>query len=269
MDWKRFNERVEALLRLNSSAVAVTMIEPGDPDPKGCGDPPQPLTLCQFITMARVHGAKLFATPDNVLCSIAQGMLGFDRLPDVAPRFAGGRTATVKAYNNILEDMPKVALGTYRGAAIVQLSQAEFEPDVILFVSDPARMTRLLHATTFHTGERIQMHTAAEAGTCGEALAGCLVSRKPTIGFPCYGSRSYGLIADDELIFALPAHLAESCLDGLEKTHARLNPYPIRKFLSPPPWPRVNFLLKELTPEGEAELKKMKKAAGHVIEDED
>jgi len=30
MDWKRFNERVEALLRLNSSAVAVTVIEDED-----------------------------------------------------------------------------------------------------------------------------------------------------------------------------------------------------------------------------------------------
>ena len=73
---------------------------------------------------------------------------------------------------------------------------------------------------------------------------------------------------DDELIFVVPAHLADSCLDGLEKTHARVSPYPIRKFLSPPPWPRVNFLLKNLTPEGETALKEMKRAAGHVIEDE-
>ena len=266
IDWQAWNAKVDSLLRLNSSVVAVKFIGKDEEAPAGLTEPPKPITICQFVTLARVHGEKLFATPDNVLCGIAQGVLGLDALPNVAPRYAGGRVANEQAYNNILRDMPKVPNGKYRALAITALSAANFEPDLLLFVTDPARMTRLLHAVTFHTGERVHIGTSAEAGTCGEAMAACMVSGKPKAGFPCYGTRAFGLVGDDELLFAVPASTAESFLDGLEKTHARISPYPIKKFISPPPWPRVNYILKNITPEGEAELKKMKEAAGHVVE---
>jgi|LSQX01.3.fsa_nt_gb uncharacterized protein (DUF169 family) len=266
-DWKHFNDRVEKLLRLNSPAVAVKMIANDEEAPAGYSDPPEPITMCQFVTNARVNGLKLLATPDNILCGIAQGMLGLDAMPNVAPRYAGGRVANEAFYNKILRDMPMVKKGVYRAVALTALESVDFEPDLILFVTDPARMTRLLHGVTYHNGERVRIGTAAEAGTCGEAMGACLATGKPAIGFPCYGTRLFGQVADNELLFALPASYADDFLDGLEKTHARISPYPIKKFLTPPPYPRCNYMAKHLTAEDEAALREMKKQAGHEIEE--
>ncbi len=269
MDWNLFNGRVEKLLRLNSSVVAVKMVRKGEAPPEGLGDPPQDYTMCQFVTAARVHGLSLLATPDNILCGIAQGMLGLDALPNVAPRFAGARVANARAYQNILRDMPKVKQGIYGAVAVAPLEAASFDPDLLLFVTDPARILRLLHGFSYRRGERVNVRTAAEAGTCGEAMAACLAAGEPALGFPCYGTRAYGLVGDDQLIFALPADRAGQVLDGLEKTHARISPYPIRQFLNTPPYPRVNFLRKKLTPGEEEELIQMLRERGAEPEPEE
>ena len=125
IDWQAWNAKVDSLLRLNSSVVAVKFIGKDEEAPAGLTEPPKPITICQFVTLARVHGEKLFATPDNVLCGIAQGVLGLDALPNVAPRYAGGRVANEQAYNNILRDMPKVPNGKYRALAITALVRGE------------------------------------------------------------------------------------------------------------------------------------------------
>jgi len=87
-------------------------------------------------------------------------------------------------------------------------------------------MTRLIHASTWKSGERIVVRTAAEAGTCGEGIAATYLLKRPTIAFPCYGTRRFGLAMDDEIIFAIPSQGMDELLEGLEKTH-RAMPYPI------------------------------------------
>ena len=44
-------------------------------------------------------------------------MLGLDAMPNVAPRYAGGRVANEAFYNKILRDMPMVKKGVYRAVA--------------------------------------------------------------------------------------------------------------------------------------------------------
>ncbi len=108
------------------------------------------------------------------------------------------------------------------------MESTPIEPDLALIFGDGAQMTMLIHAATWHTGERLSVETAAEAGTCGEGIAATYILNEPTIAFPCHGTRSFGLADDDEIIMGVPAWKMEELMDGLVKRQAA-RPYPIRQ----------------------------------------
>lgn len=228
VDWRAYSRELAELLRLRTLPVAVKFSE----EELGGGAEP-PMTVCQMVSRARVFGETVVANRRTVFCVIAKRMLGLAELPpDVPERFAGLRTETAEAYARILDDMPKVELGRYSSVVISPLESVEGDPDVILVFANGAQMTRLLHAATWKTGERVSVRTAAEAGTCGEAIAAAFVRGSYTVAFPCYGTRVYGLAADDEIIFSYPASLAEELLEGLRRTH-EFAPYPPRVQMRP------------------------------------
>ena len=72
------------------------------------------------------------------------------------------------------------------------------------------------------------------AGTCGEAM-GPAWRQANLRSVPLLWYSPFGQVADNELLFALPASYADDFLDGLEKTHARISPYPIEN----PDAPRI------------------------------
>lgn len=219
---------------------------------------PADLTVCQLVTLARIHGQVVLGDKDNIVCGIAQAMLGLAPFQkDQASRYAGLRVRDEEAYWNILRDMPKVPVGSREAVLLAPLEATPLEPESILVFADGARVLRLLHAVTWKTGERVAVRTAAEAGTCGEGIAAVTVTGKSVVAFPCYGTRAFGLVADDEIIFALPAGMIEDFMEGLEATHARMSPYPIRKWVHTPPSPRVFFIKPDLSPEQQAQLSQM------------
>ncbi len=219
---------------------------------------PADLTVCQLVTLARIHGQVVLGDADNIVCGIARAMLGLAPFQkDQASRYAGLRVRDEETYWNILRDMPKVPVGSREAVLVAPLEATPVEPESILVFADGARMLRLLHAVTWKTGERVAVRTAAEAGTCGEGIAAVTVTGKPVVAFPCYGTRAFGLVADDEIIFALPAGMIDDFMEGLEATHARMSPYPIRKWVHTPPPPRVFFIKPDLSPEQQAQLSQM------------
>lgn len=216
MNWKEYEEELMKLLRLRTYPVAVKFV-----DEELEGNVEKPMTVCQMVTKARIEGESLVANRKTVFCSIARHFLGLERMPeDIPERFAGRRTETAEAYRNIIRDMPSVELGKYRSVLISPLSKVNGDPDVILIFADGAQMTRLLHGATWKDGRRVSVRTAAEAGTCGEAIASTFVRDDYTVAFPCYGTRIYGLAADNEIIFGFPRKLAEDLMRGLEETHS-------------------------------------------------
>lgn len=258
MDWQAVSQRVVELIRLPSSPVAVRLLHKGEPVPPDV-QRPAGMTVCQLVTLARIHGQAVLGDAESIVCGVARAMLGLAAFQkDQAGRFAGLRVRDEEAYWNILRDMPKVPAGSREAVVVAPLEGTPVEPESILIFADGARMLRLLHAVTWKTGERVAVRTAAEAGTCGEAIAAVTVTGKPAVGFPCYGSRTFGLVADDEIIFALPAGMVGDFMEGLEATHARISPYPIRKWVSPPPSPRVYFIKPDLSPQEQEELARMR-----------
>ena len=247
--WVKASEVLMRLLRLRTWPVAVKLYRRGEEVPCDVVGPAEPITICQFVNIARVHGKPLLGRMRDIVCAYAQSFLGFADFPEdlvAGERQAGRRTEKAEVYERILRDMPRIAAGETEAVLVSPLNIAR-AVDVVLIFANPAQMTRLIHASTWKRGERITVRTAAEAGTCGEGIAATYLLRKPTIAFPCYGTRRFGLAADDELIFGVPAEAMDELLEGLEKTHAAM-PYPIVRQVEVTPKPPSLYTIRREPP---------------------
>jgi uncharacterized protein (DUF169 family) len=230
MDVENIQERLIRLLRLRTTPVAVTLMKNKEDIPAGIERPKIRLTICQMVALSRIHERVLAGGMDEIICSYAQSVLGFADWPEdmiSGERRAGTRVEDVTASSNLIENIPKIETDSFEAIVTAPLAKTPFKPDLILLFANPAQMTRLIHAATWKTGERLSFTTAAEAGTCAEGIAATYLRNDVNIAFPCYGTRRFGMAADSELIFGIPIEKIDEIMDGLEKTHAVGSTYPI------------------------------------------
>ncbi len=245
---KKVSEGMMNSLRLRTLPVGVKLLrDPKELDP-ACEILDEPLTFCQFVTYARVYGRSLGVTQENLVCAIAKGNLGFSDFPQgMAERFAIVRTSTADAFERILHTGLRIEPGRFQTTLVAPLGEMSVDPDVVLLFVDGAQMTRLIYAATYQTGERLSINTAAECGTCGEGVAAAFMKDKPTVSFPCYGTRRFALAEDNELIFSFPFRYGPEILRGLEMTEKGGFKYPILRQLSSPKAPAL-YRIREAQP---------------------
>lgn len=171
---------------------------------------PMKLNICQLISMARHGGRATAAVPDRMVCAIGASCTG---LVKTTPAFVSGEAAvgkyTVDAatgqvfFGNTykLGDAGKV----FDAIEIAPLGDAAFEPQVVLFYTNPAQVMRLVHAVIRSSGEKVAADTVAEAAVCS-AIGFVVGEDRPVIGFPCAGDRRFGGTQNHELVFAAPWH---------------------------------------------------------------
>jgi uncharacterized protein (DUF169 family) len=245
-NWGFISERLIRLLRLRTSPVAVKLYGREEEIPQGIEKPTRPITLCQFVNLSRIHGKILLGKMENIVCAYAQSFLGFSDFPPdllAGKRAIGRRTETAEAYEKILRDMPKINGGETVAVLTSPLEKMPVEPDLVLVFGNAAQVMRLIHSATWKRGERMSIRTAAEAGTCGEGIAATYLLKRPTIAFPCYGSRRFGLAGDDEIIFGIPIENLGEILECLEKSHKTL-PYPILQQVEVTPEPPLIYYIR-------------------------
>lgn len=260
---KRVSEGMMNSLRLRTLPVGVKLLKDPKELPQACEILDEPLTFCQFVTYARVYGRTMGVTQKNLVCAIAKGNLGFSDFPaDLPKRFAIARTSTAEGFSKILQTALRIEPGRFQAALVAPLKEISLDPDIVLLFADGAQMTRLLYAATYHTGDRLNISTAGECGTCGEGVASAFIKDKPTISFPCYGTRRFALAEDNELIFSFPFHAAWEIWRGLEMTEKGGFKYPILRQISAPQPPAL-YRIREVEPPEEY-FASLRQLAGEV-----
>ncbi len=257
---KKIADEYMNILRLKTLPVGVKLLERRQDLPPQGEILEQPYTFCQFVTLARVYGRTLGVTNENLVCAIAKAFLGFADFPkDLAQRFAFVRTSTAEAFERILQSGLRLQPNQTQAALVAPLEGIPGDPDVVLLFGDGAQMTRLIYSATYETGERLNISTAAECGTCGEGVAAAFIKDKPTVSFPCYGTRRFALAEDNELIFSFPYKYSRQILRALEITQKGGFKYPILRQISSPQPPAL-YRIREAKPPDEywANLEKFK-----------
>ena len=233
-EWSKLAKRLEDSLRLRTFPVAVKLFENVEEMEKieklkKLDFKP---TLFQMIALARVYGWTMGATAEDFIAPNCAAIIGLCELPEISSK----GTLYLGLWHEKEEDAQKkgesivtIPAGKYKAVAIGPLSRERFEPDIVIIYGNPAQMQRIINGLQWEDYEPFQFFHVGETG-CGDSIARCYITKKPSLSIPCYGERRYGYAMDDELNIAIPPEMIEKLIrgmDGLQRSGIR---YPIACF---------------------------------------
>jgi uncharacterized protein (DUF169 family) len=188
---------------------------------------PSQRRYCQALMGAR-QGKKYLITADNLSCPAAAAAFGFSPLP---PKLVSGEMpakmgifGNSKAVQNTLNSMTRLEMGRYRMIALCPLSEAPFEPDVVVVESAPEHLMWIALALVFEEGGRLEFTTAILQATCVDSTIIPFVTQRLNASLGCYGCREATNMAESECVLGFPVKDLNTIVHSLEKLNQKAIP---------------------------------------------
>jgi len=220
-------------VRPDTFPLAIRMLKPGDPIPKGLRMPSEAFhenwIVCQSIGVARRYGWGIVIGRDDVICPLSAIAFGF-RAPN--DEYIRGQAAVGmycendEAAANLEAATWRFEPGAYEYLCVAPLSRATFEPHVVAVYGNSAQVMRLVTAALYQRGGRLESTTGGRLD-CADIVIQTLRTDEPKVIIPCNGDRVFGMTQDHEMVFAFPWRYIDGILAGLEGTHKGGVRYPI------------------------------------------
>lgn len=232
VDLKEIDREMSTYIRHQTSPLAIKMLQSADEIPEGAKNPLKdfgaPFTLCQAIGLCRRENVTVVLDGESQSCPIASAGLGFMKPEEYlsGKHLLAPLNQSVEARKRVAESMPRFEFGTYSNILIAPILSAEFDPDAIVFYGSCAQVMRMVQAAVFATGEALTSRSAGSGGCLLPVVASTLENRCKYV-LPGNGERRLGLVADDEMAFAMPKGRFEEVIQGLDLTHKGKQTYPI------------------------------------------
>ncbi len=211
-------------LRLRTFPVGVKFLKDKSAFPKKTRQPSTALgkkiTICQAVTMARLHGWAMGLTREDLICVPAMIAFGFtgsaERVGTLAKLFC-------QASFSQDEDAARTETGSidflenqeYTAILLAPLHRELFEPDTIVFYGNAAQVMRMIHAAVYRSGNRVSGKFGGKM-ECTEYLISPFSTGVPRVAIPGNGDRVFAMTQDDELVFAIPGGDLEKLAEALK-----------------------------------------------------
>ncbi len=255
--WDQIAESISNTLRLKTFPLAVKFLTENDSFPEKTRQPSKAMgkkiTICQGITLARVYGWTVGLTKDDLICLPALLAFGMTSTPDPADalarlfcdlNFGSGKEASMREVQSI----SRFENNEFRAVLMAPLQKGLFDPDTVVLYGNPAQMMRIIQAMVFESEARIPGNFGGKV-ECSEYLIAPFKTGAPRIAIPGMGDRIFSMTQDDEMVFSIPAKMAEDLVDGLSKSGKAIGArYPVTFYQNfQPEFPKQHIQLgKEL-----------------------
>jgi uncharacterized protein (DUF169 family) len=114
-----------------------------------------------------------------------------------------------------MEDIPKIE-PMMHALIYAPLEKANFHPDVIVVICNPAQAMKLAQAMVYTLGGRVEVDFSSIQSICADAVAGPFTRKRPNITLGCSGSRKFADIKPDEVIVGLNGENIGCIVNALE-----------------------------------------------------
>ena len=167
------------------------------------------LKHCSAVGMARA-GERFYVQNNDISCPLARYNLGLEESDDkfmhhLARTLVGwGDAKTEDIGLKYLQSRPKLPFEK-KYILYFPVPDNDFEPDVIIEISNPYELMLKIRELTASTGNSIDGFMSGVGAMCGECTAYPILTGKPNVSVGCTGSRPGAELAPDELFFAIPA----------------------------------------------------------------
>lgn len=190
-------------VKLTSSPVAIKFI---DDIPEDIPLVEEKMRHCEMVRKAS-YGDKFYSTLEEQTCQGGAGAIG---LRDMPPKLESGETY----YNLGRFESMEIARDTVKelyviperhlGLVYSPLEEADFEPDVIVIISEPVAAMKIAQAMVYNNGDKLRPSFAGIQSLCGDVVAGPVVTQELNFTMGCDGSRKKADIKDNELSVGIP-----------------------------------------------------------------
>ncbi|MCL1904750.1 MAG: DUF169 domain-containing protein [Methanomassiliicoccaceae archaeon] len=217
---------LKEVLDLRSEPVAVKLVREDEEFPSGYPMPEKQISYCQSVTQAR-HGAKFMMPLNMHMCNVGASVIGMMPVPEKVAsgefHFSQGVHETVGATKKMIDEAAQVPFKT-KGTVVCPLKDADFEPDVVIFIDIPERIYWFGPLYTSKKGGRVHYTTAPFQAACVDATATPVKTGEPNISLGCMGCRKKTDLKPDELMIGIPGNLIYDMAATLDRYRTEVMP---------------------------------------------
>ena len=210
--------KIKEHLGLNRSPVAVKFVLRQEDIPEGIKKIEEGARHCEMVQKAS-RGEIFYATGEEQTCKGGAAALGLVEPPEkvkTGEMYQGlGRFSSLGSAKRTMEEIPKIEHMMY-ALMYAPLEKAEFDPDVIVVICNPAQAMKLAQAIVYTLGGRFEADFAGIQSICADAVAGPFTRKRPNITLGCSGSRKYAEIQPDEVIVGMNGENIGCIVNALE-----------------------------------------------------
>lgn len=195
---------------------------------------------CHMAAIARYYREDgiVGASSEGIRCVLGSSCIGLIKAPD---RVVNGTlnlpfVRNASSAENLQKSIKMIGTDERRYSAILMapLDLIPTDPDLVVIYATPAQVLRMIIGFTYWRGDAISTTMTGQGSLCA-AIAKILEGQKVVIDIPCLGDRTYGLVKEEEMLFAFSADVTTEFLEGLMRTELVAS-HPFRPFLG---WPVV------------------------------
>lgn len=207
MDLKESSRKFSLALNLERGLVGVKFFFTQDEFKEGeARQVKGKMPYCVMIRKAML-GFDMKVTKENSGCVGAENALGIKPVTD---ELMSGKTYRDRnLYNdlstsrNVTHNVSRFDFGTY-GIEIKPLDQFNYDPDVVLMVSNPYQAMRVMQSYSYIYGGDFSIKTVGNQAVCSECTANPYETNEINASFLCSGTRYNNRWKDEELMMGIP-----------------------------------------------------------------
>lgn len=217
-DNEYFSKVIKEKIGLKRSPVAIKFALKKEDIPENIDLIDKKIRHCEMVNESSL-GAMFYATANEQLCKGGSSAIGLEEAPlkvkNGETYFKLGRFKSIPSAKRTMDSIPKIDLKSF-ALVYAPLEKANFQPDIVVLISNPKQAMVLSQASLYSLGGKIGASFSGIQSICGDAVAGPFNSKEPNITLGCSGSRSYADIKDDEVIMGINGENLGCFVNGIE-----------------------------------------------------
>ena len=213
--------KVNCALQLERRIVGIKFLFNKDAfDAADAGRIRKKINYCVLVKSA-MTGRALKATGDDLACLAGARALGLSSIDDYHKSGQNGKRLglyhDMSTAKKVRDGMSYCDHKAY-GVAVQPLDTCNEEPDVVMMVTSPYNVMRIIQAYSYHYGIQTNYKMTGNQALCSESTAYPYLSNDINVSVLCIGTRHQAGWKDNELAVAFPFNLFGNIADGIMKT---------------------------------------------------
>ena len=217
--YAHYSSTLREFLHLAVSPVAVGFAYDAKDISEDLEELSESMRHCQMVGIASTEGKSFFAMQKVHSCMGGAWALGLGPLTKSLQSgefyFKLGKFESTASCKRTIANVPALESESVYATMYAPLECTPFVPAVVVIIAEPAFMLKLVQASLFKLGGRIESNFAGIQSLCADTTAFPYMSGKVNISLGCDGSRKFAHIEKEYMVAGIPLEVVSEVVAAL------------------------------------------------------